>query len=175
MGRGSQEQRQLSNQQLDTYNTMMAKEEATRDQGRANLLPKLEDIYAHPGYDDATKAGITTSTMGAMDAGMDSGEQAVNKSAAVRHNDTGIAGNLVKLAQARASGKAQAAGGLQKTFADTAMQQKMQALQQMQGMYGIDTNVLQNVAGLPIGALQAHAAGISKFGVGAGPFSMSSG
>lgn len=163
MGRGSGEQRTLASQQLDIYNQFLQEQRGERQEGRRTLMPMAEALAREGDVSPDEERAI----MESGEAGYESGAEAIKNRMVRTRNTAGGAANLRELSRERARLKSDAAGdiGRERRLG------KRAGLQLMANLYGIDTNLLSNVAGLPVGALGAHAQGIAGTNVGLGPFS----
>lgn len=169
MGRGSGDQRDLAKRQLEIQNQMVQDQKAEREQGRAMLMPAVSELQNSEGYSGSEKAAITGRTMDANTAAFNAGGQQIRNRTARTRNSAGVNANLSEMASQRSGQQADLTRGLTQGFADEKQRRRMAGNQLAANMYGIDTNLMSNVAGLPIQALNQHAAGISK-GLSLGPF-----
>lgn len=168
MGRGSADQRDAASQERATADANVVAAQQERAAGRAQLMPSISALQNSEGYSDAEKGAQTGSAMEAIDANADSAQDQMQNQVAHTRNDAGGFGNMLQLAQTRGMQKADTARDLTTKFADEKAKRRLQGTQLMASTYGIDTNLLGNISGLPIGAVNAGNGAISK-GVSLGP------
>lgn len=112
---------------------------------------------------------MTGNAMESLDAGFDSGQQTVENRAGTTGNTAGLAATLGEMNRQRAMGKSDTSRALVKDFADEKQKRQMSGMQLLANMYGIDTNLVGNISGIPVGAVNAEAGGIGKGGWKVGP------
>lgn len=155
--KAADQQRALSNAQGGT--------EFGNAQNLYNTLnPSLQDQLKNPGYSAADKTSITNNTLGGIGSSYDAANQSNTNRVARTHNSAGSTELADELARDRGRTTATAEAGLGEKFADTALQQKNAAQQQLGQLYGINTNAGTSLYGQGPGALEARAAGQSEFG-----------
>ncbi len=169
MGRGSGDQRSMANQLYKKENKMVDTATAERGETRGMLLPQIQGNLQSEGYDPATKAAMTGTTMEAGDAAFNAEGQQMGNRVARTRNSAGFFSNMADLAAKRAQQKSESARGLVTQFAGEKQRRRELGQQQLASTYGIDTGLLSNIANLPNQALNNHAQGISK-GLSLGPF-----
>lgn len=163
MGRGSSSQRELSEQQLGIQNKLVNTQLAERAEGRRLLLPKATQLMNSEGYSGDEQNAMLGGSLESLDIGGDVGSQEVSRSSARRGNSAGVFSALAAMNADRARAKSDVRRSTTQSFADEKQRRQTLGLQTLASMYGIDTNLVGNVAGLPIGALNARAQGIGKW------------
>lgn len=162
MGRGASQLRGMAatsyGRFLGDYDTAAGE----RSDLRSSLLPRIESMTTENELpeEQATKAR----TLEAIDAGGDAAAQQVQSRIARTRNSAGSFGALTEAAGERERTKA----GAIRDLAGQRLQRRQGALQQLQQMYGIDTNMLGHLGQLQLGALGAFGEG-TKSGVSLGP------
>jgi hypothetical protein len=170
MGRGSDSQKNLAQQQLDMQNKWITSQQQTQAEGRALILPKAQELMKSTGYDDATKSAMTGNAMEATDAAYGAADQQMgNRVARTRNNAGFFFANSADLATKRAQQKSDTARALPQLFADEQQRRQMSGLQALASTYGIDTNLLASIAGLPNASLNNRAQGLGSGTFSAGP------
>ncbi len=176
MGRGSSAQREMATQQKAQADTQLAMQnqwvqaqQAERAEGRAQLLPSVQELQESEGYSPEEREAILSGAMEGIEGGFGAGEAQIARTGARTRNTAGVAANIRELSRERGRAKSTTARGVKESFAQEKHKRRLQGTQLMANLYGIDTNLLSNIAGLPIqalqagtGALGAHAQGISR-------------
>jgi hypothetical protein len=152
----------MATTQLDTQNQWIQAQQAERAEGRRMLLPGVQELMGSEGYSPEEREAILSGSMEALESGFGAGEAQIARTGARTRNTAGVAANIRELSRERGRAKSTTARGLKKSFADEKQRRRTQGLQMMGNLYGIDTQLLANISGLPIGALGAHAQGISQ-------------
>lgn len=171
MARGQKQQADtqlgLQNQQAAQY-ASNASQELGPLNDTANQLIKSKgvDLNGISGFDPATMAAMTGSTMGAVNSPFAGAEAGIKRDAAIKGNDAGVGGGLTQLALDKGIAGGQAAQGLKLSDtafklnnADIAAQERNKGLDILQQLYGTNTQASTNLQGNAPGLLQGRAAG----------------
>lgn len=140
MGRAEQGKvREQGNQLLSTENANAQTNAGNAATTFGQAEGGYSSLYNNPGYDAATKSAITNATEGGIGAAYGTaGQQVANQTARTR-NSAGENATLDDLARQRMQTSAAAASGNQITEANAAREDKLRALQGIQGLYGTST------------------------------------
>ena len=126
-----------------------------------SLLPQYQQIAQHPGYTPQQQGAIGTAAQEGVGSAYGSAQEALARRAARTRNAAGMGEMSDVLARQKAKTMGETGAGLQQKFADTAMQQKMQALEGMGQLYGIDSRTLAMMMGMPAEDIRAGASALS--------------
>jgi hypothetical protein len=143
-----------------------------RNQARAKLTPFADDLMGGPGYSADEQSAITGNALEAGDQAFNAAEQGIARRASRTGNDAGSFANLVELGRERARHKSDTSRDLTRAFADEKMRRRLAGAQLSANLYGVDTNLLGNIAGLPLGSIQAGNQAIGRW---SGPFGFGGG
>lgn len=136
-------------------------------------MPLAQRRYAEAGLSPKEESALTQETVGGIGTVYDTARQRAESRVARTRNPAGYYEAMGEVGREEGREKE----GAQRRNILTRRQAKRSdedtALQLMANLYGIDTNLLGSVAGLPLGALNARAQGISRSSFGIGPFSFS--
>ncbi len=171
MARG---QAQAADQQRALQNQINQQLLAEREQGRGTLLPEFQKLLTGGGYSPQEQAAITGEGMGALGSAFDALQQRAANRLARTRNAAGFGELEDELAREQGRQAASLARQNQIEFADEAQRRRLEALQGLGSLYGVDTSLLGSALGIPTGLLQARAAGSKSgggFRIGLGPFS----
>lgn len=162
MGRGSghKEQREMASGQRDFYNEWLRQQQAERTAARGRLTPEAQKLISDPGYSPEEQSAMLTSSLGATGTVFDVARDRARRRLAKTRNTAGYGSLVSELARGEARAKSTGVRDLKTRFADEKQRRKMAGLGLLGSLYGIDTNLLQSTAGLPVSALGAHAQGI---------------
>jgi hypothetical protein len=137
---------------------------------------QYQAILANPGYSDAEKAAITGQSLGALGSAFDALQQSASNRVARTGNSAGYGETEDELARERGRQASGIARQNQIDFADTAYNQRADALRGLSSLYGVDTSLLARTLGLPADYLnirqQASRGGGFRFGLGPIGFSL---
>jgi hypothetical protein len=120
------------------------------------LLPQYQNLIQNPGYDQATKNAITLNSQGAAASSYGGAADALARNAARTGNAAGMVAGEDALAQQKANTMSNVAAGNQIQFANQAKKDVQEGLQGVQGMYGMDTNLLARSLGIPVEYLNSY-------------------
>src|SRR5437879_558974 len=155
MGRGAQDQtRQLTDQQLAIINSLNQQFFGQQQQVGNLLVPQFQNILNNPGLSAADKAAVTGQSQGALSSAFDSLQQAAANRAARTRNSAGFGELADDLARQKGIAEAGQTQRNQLDFTNTAFQRQMAALQ---GLSGVDSNLLAHGLGIPPELLNARA------------------
>lgn len=115
---------------------------------RNTLLPAYQSILKNPGYSDADKSAMTTSTLGGIGATYGAARDSAANTVARTNNSAGYMSTLDDLARSQGRETATAEAGLQSKFADTALSERDKALSGVSNLYGIDTSTMAKLLGI---------------------------
>jgi hypothetical protein len=107
-----------------------------------SVLGGYQGLAQGTGYSPQEKANIEQGTLGGVQEGYNSTADALQRRAAVTHNNAGYGAEQGELARNKARSLGQA--GLQ-VQSDFAYQRKLQGLQGLAQMYGVDTSFLSSL------------------------------
>ncbi len=173
MARG---QAKAADQQRALQNQMNQQLLAEREQARGTLLPRFEQLYSGGGFSPEEKSAITGESMGALGSAFDALQQRAENRVARTRNAAGFGELEDELARERGREASGLARENQLAFADEAQRRRLEALQGLGSLYGVDTGLLGRALGIPAELLQARAAGKSGgFRLGIGPVGFSFG
>lgn len=171
MARG---QAKAADQQRALQNQINQQLLAEREQARGTLLPRFEQLYSGGGFSPEEKSAITGESMGALGSAFDALQQRAENRVARTRNAAGFGELEDELARERGREASGLARENQLAFADEAQRRRLEALQGLGSLYGVDTGLLGRALGIPAELLQARAAGKSggfRFGLGPVGFS----
>jgi hypothetical protein len=155
MGRGAQAQTQkLTDQQLAGINSLNQQLLGNQQQIGNLLVPQFQSIANNPGLSPADKAAVTAQSQGALGTAFDSLQQSAANRAARTRNTAGFADLSDELARQKGIAAGNQAQQNQLAFSNTAFQRQMAALQ---GLSGLDTNLLGRTLGIPAELLNTRA------------------
>ncbi|MGA2481744.1 MAG: hypothetical protein ABSF92_01335 [Candidatus Acidiferrales bacterium] len=158
MGRGAQNATiQASDQEranIDALNQQLLNQ---RNQLQGNLSSQYQAILNNPGYTPEQQAAITGQSMGALSSAFDSLQQSAQNRVARTRNAAGFGALTDELAREKGREAAGTAQQNQIAFANTALQQRLAALQGLSGLFGTDTSLLSSSLGIPTGLLNVRA------------------
>jgi len=158
MGRGAQNATiQASDQERATIDALNQQLLNQRNQLQGNLLPQYQSILNNPGYTPEQQAAITGQSMGALASAFDSLRQSAQNRVARTRNAAGFGELADELARQQGREAAGTAQQNQIAFANTALQQRMAALQGLSGLFGTDTSLLSRSLGIPAELLNVRA------------------
>lgn len=161
MGRGSSEQRKLAQQQLEIQNQWIQQQREEKAQARSRLIPEAEKLLGDQGYSPEEQSGILQSAMEPIGTVFDTARAGAERRQARTRNTAGYGEMVSEMSRQEAREKARAARETTTQFADEKQRRRLAGLQYLGNIYGVDTNLLQSTAGLPIGSLGQHAQGIA--------------
>jgi hypothetical protein len=166
MGRAAATTRAQVDQQTALQNQINQQLLSERAQGRSLLLPQFEGLL-NQGYSPEEQAAITGQSMGALGNVYDAlRESAANRLARTR-NSAGYGENLDEMARQESRDKSGLAQQNQIAFANEQQNRKLEGLQGIASLYGVDTNLLARGLGIPAQLLGVRA---SASGSGNGIF-----
>ena len=166
MGRAASTTRAQIDQQTATQNQINQQLLGERAEGRRLLLPQFQNLLKE-GYSPEEQAAITGQSMGALGNVYDSlRESAANRLARTR-NSAGYGENLDEMARQESRSKSGLAQQNQIGFANEQQSRRLEGLQGIASLYGVDTNLLARGLGIPPQLLSARA---SASGSGNGIF-----
>lgn len=158
MGRGAQQATiQASDQERANINALNQQFLNQRNQLQGTLVPQYQDVLNNPGYTPAQQAAITGQSMGALASAFDSLRQSAQNRVARTRNAAGFGALADELAREKGREAAGTAQKNQVDFANTALQQRMAALQGLSGLFGTDTSLLSRTLGIPADLLNVRA------------------
>lgn len=167
MGRADKDRyNNQESQQLNQNNALLQQAINDRTGARSTLMPQLQDILAHPGYSDSDKQAMLNATTESIGGSFGDAQQQLADRAARTGNSAGLIPAEEELGRQKARMMSQAALGLTKGFADTAMQQRALALSGLSGLYRDAAPVIGATLGSNTSLIgdQARLAGIPGIG-----------
>jgi hypothetical protein len=156
MARG---QRQAADTNLALTNQVAGQYNALGAQAGAPAMAGYKSMLAAPGYDPATQAAITASTMGPAATAFDSLQESANRRTAATRNDAGYGELADELARGKASMMGQLGAENQIKFADEKIREREAALRGLASLYGVDAETMARMYGLGPSTLEARGAG----------------
>lgn len=169
MGRGSSDQRAAASNERQIADRNTAIYNAERTAEKAPLSNFADAEMGSEGYSAGEKGDMTGSAMEATDAATNAAGQQMRNRAARTGSTGGMFANLRDLGIQRGQQKSDTARQLTQTFADEKQRRRMAGAQLKGNVYGVDTNLLSNVSGLGVNAVNAGNGAISG-AVHVGPF-----
>lgn len=118
-----------------------------RAQESGSTLPGYQSLIDSGGYSPTEKANIEQSTYGGIQSGYNSAADAASRRMARTGNSAGYGSFMGSLARNKARDLGQAGLQVQSDFANQAYQRKLQGLQGLAQMYGVDTSFLNALNG----------------------------
>jgi len=158
MGRGAQAQtRQLTDQQLNSVNTLNQQFLGQQQQVGNTLTSQFQSILNNPGLSSADQAAVTGQSQGALASAFDSLQQSAQNRVARTRNSAGFSELTDDLARQKGIAQAGQAQQNQLAFTNTAFQRQMAALQGLSGLFGVDSNLLGRTLAIPAQLLNVSA------------------
>jgi len=158
MGRGAQAQtQQLTDQQLASINSLNQQFLGQQQQVGNQLGSQYQSILNNPGLSPAAQAAVTGQSQGAIASAFGSLQQSAANRAAATGNSAGFADLTDELARQKGIAEGNQAAQNQLSFANTAYQRQLAALQGLSGLYGVDSNLLGRTLGIPSQLLSVRA------------------
>ena len=158
MGRGAQAAtQQASDQERARINALNQQFLGERSQLSNLLLPQYQDILQNPGLSAADKAAVTGQSQGALSSAFDALQQAAQNRLARTRNSAGFGELADELARQHGRGEANLAQQNELTFSNEAYRRRMNALQGLSGLFGVDTSLLGRSLGIPADLLNVRA------------------
>ena len=156
MGRAASTTRSQVDQQTARQNQINQQLLSERAQGRSLLLPQFEHLL-NQGYSPEEQAAITGQSMGALGNVYDTlRDRAANRLAQTR-NSAGYGETLDETARQESRDKSGLAQQNQLAFADEQQRRRLEGLQGIASLYGVDTNLLARGLGIPAQLLGVRA------------------
>jgi len=171
MARG---QAEAADQQRTLQNQINQQLLAERTAARGTLLAEYQKLLTGGGYSPQEQSAITGESLGALGSAFDALQQRAENRLARTRNPAGFGELEGELARERGRQAAGLARQGQIEFADEAQRRRLEALQGLGSLYGVDAGVLARAMGIPAELLQARAAGSRSgggFRFGLGPIS----
>lgn len=169
---GEKTKQRLVQSQLQQQNALNQQLLGQQQQLQGQLLPQFQAIAASPGYTPEEKAARVTAAMGPLGARFDAAREAAANRVARTRNEAGYGELEDELAREQGRQAGELGAELESTAADKAHQERLQALGDIAGLYGVDTNLLSRAMGLPaqlIGEYPVSRGGfLSSLGAGFG-------
>lgn len=116
-----------------------------RNTESGSVLGGYEGLVNGGGYSPQEKESIEQGTLGGINNSYNSANDAASRRLATTHNSAGYGQFAESEAQNKARDMGQAGLQVQSQFANEAYQRKLQGLQGLQQMYGVDTNFLSSL------------------------------
>jgi len=156
MGRAASTTRAQVDQQTALQNQINQQLLDERAQGRSLLLPQYESLL-NQGYSPAEQAAITGQSMGALGSVYDTLRQSAANRLARTRNSAGYGETLDEVARQQGRDASSLAQQNQIAFANEQQNRKLEGLQGISSLYGVDTNLLARGLGIPAQLLGVHA------------------
>ena len=164
MGRAANTTRAQIDQQTALQNQINQQLLGERAQGRQVLLPQFEKLLSE-GYSPGEQAAITGQSEGALGNVYDSlRESAANRLARTR-NSAGYGETLDEMARQEGRDKSGLTQQNQIAFANEQQNRRLEGLQGIASLYGVDTNLLARGLGIPAQLLGARASASGGNGI----------
>jgi len=158
MGRGAQAAtQQASDQERARINALNQQFLGERSQLGNLLLPQYQDMVQNPGLSAADKAAVTGQSQGALASAFDALQQAAQNRLARTRNSAGFGELADELARQQGRDEANLAQQNELTFSNEAYRRRMNALQGLSGLFGVDTSLLGRSLGIPAELLNVRA------------------
>jgi hypothetical protein len=139
-----------------TAGTNAAQYGANAAQELGPLNSQATSLINSQGYDPTTLSAITNAGMGGVNAAFGGAAGQVNRQAARTGNTAGTAGQLDTLAQNKGIAGGQEAGNIEIGNAQFANQQRMQGLNLLGSLYGMNTSAQTANEGIQTGDINAQ-------------------
>lgn len=156
MGRAASTTRAQVDQQTALQNQINQQLLGERAEGRSRLLPQYENLL-NQGYSPEEQAAITGQSMGALGNVYDSLRQGAANRLARTRNSAGYGENLDEMARQEGRDKSGLAQQNQIAFANEQQNRRLEGLQGIASLYGVDTNLLARGLGIPAQLLGVRA------------------
>ena len=147
----------MTNQQLANINAQNQQFLNQQQQLGSNFSSQYQSILNNPGLSPAQQAAVTSQSQGSIASAFDSLQQSAANRVAATNNSAGFSELTDDLARQKAVAEGNQAQQNQLSFANTAYQQQMSALQGLSGLYGVDSNLLGKTLGIPSQLLNVRA------------------
>ena len=147
---------ELTDQQLANINAQN-QQFLNQQQLGSNISSQYQSNLNNPGLSPAQKAAVTAQSQGSIASAFDSLQQSAANRVAATNNSAGFSELTDDLARQKAIAEGNQAQQNQLSFANTAYQQQMSALQGLSGLYGVDSNLLGKTLGIPSQLLNVSA------------------
>ncbi|MGB7282919.1 MAG: hypothetical protein WBE13_11705 [Candidatus Acidiferrum sp.] len=148
---------ELTDQQLANVNAQNQQFLNQQQQLGNTIASQYQSILNNPGLSPAQQAAVTSQSQGAIASSFDSLQQSAANRVAATNNSAGFSELTDDLARQKAIAEGNQAQQNQLSFANTAYQQQMSALQGLSGLYGVDSNLLGKTLGIPSQLLNVSA------------------
>ncbi len=162
MGRnkGSEEQRDLSREQLRMDQQWRADQRRERQEMRSTLMPEIMGIPTE--YAPEEKQSIMQSALDATGGVYDVARARASRHRGRTRQTAGYSEAVGELTRQEAGQKAGSRRSIESQFADEKWRRTLARLDALASLYGIDTRLLASTAGLSSRSLYGHAQGISR-------------
>lgn len=110
-----------------------------------SLIPGYQGLISGGGYSPTEKAAITQGAFGGVNEGYNTAENQAQRRLATTHNAAGYGSFMGSLARDKARDLSSTGLNVQSQFANEAYQRKLQGLQGLAQMYGVDTSFLNSL------------------------------
>lgn len=165
MGRATATTRAQIDQQSALQNQINQQLLSQRASDRATLLLQYQALLTS-GYSPEEQAAITGQSEGALGSTFDAlRDSAANRMARTR-NSAGFGETLDELGREQGRQAAGVAERNQIQFADEAQRRKLEGLQGLASLFGVDTGLLAHGLGIPADLLRSRAAASGGGGIG---------
>jgi len=162
MGRkGYSEQRDLSKRQLDIQNRWINDQRSERKEARDKLIPEAEALM-DSGYSEEERGAIMQSALESTGTGFDVARSRVERRRTRTRNIASYSDAVSELNRDEVRQKSSRRREVTAGFADEKQRRRLQGLQLLANLYGVDTRLLSSTAGLPLGALGQHSRGMEE-------------
>lgn len=152
MSRGAEKKvQQQAEQQAQLYNQMIAAQQAERQAARQQLLPLYSQLanWSSPALENQLQQVALGPVRSALDALRESAAARVART----NNPAGFAAEEENLAGQQAAALSRAAQQAELAYQNEQFRRQMAGLAGLGSLYGIDTNLLGRMLGLPVSAL----------------------
>ena len=157
MSRAQTQTQNLTDQQLASVNAQNQQFLNQQQQLGSTIASQYQSILNNPGLSPAQQAAVTSQSQGSIASAFDSLQQSAANRVAATNNSAGFSDLTDELARQKAVAEGNQAQQNQLSFANTAYQQQMSALQGLSGLYGVDSNLLGKTLGIPSQLLSVRA------------------
>ncbi|NDQ58056.1 MAG: hypothetical protein GZ088_13375 [Acidipila sp.] len=157
MGRAATQTRTAIDQQTALQNQINQQLLVDRAQGRSLLMPQFQQMLQQ-GYSPQQQAAITDQSMGSLGNVYDALRERAGNRLAQTRNSAGYGETLDEMARQEGRDKSGLAQQNQLGFANEEQQRRLEGLQGIASLYGVDTNLLGHGLGIPADLLRSRVA-----------------
>ena len=133
---------------------LMQQQQGQRSTESGTLLPQYQGLL-DSGYSASEKSGMEQGSLGAIQSSYGAAKDSASRRMATTGNSAGYGGFLTSAAHSQGRDMAQQELDNQKAFADEKQKRKLEGLQGIASMYGVDTSFLNALNTNQLGTLQA--------------------